>query len=50
VARAGGWHTLVVSKAFTSEETVDDPVIVRARSPLPEGVPNYVTARARWPP
>jgi transcription elongation factor GreB len=34
-----------VSKAFTSEETVDDPIIVRARAPLPAGVPNYVTAR-----
>jgi transcription elongation factor GreB len=34
-----------VSKAFTSEETADDPVIIRARPPLPAGVPNYVTAR-----
>jgi transcription elongation factor GreB len=34
-----------VSKAFTSEETIDDPLIVRARAPLPAGVPNYVTAR-----
>jgi transcription elongation factor GreB len=34
-----------VSKAFTSEETAADPVIVRARPPLPGGVPNYVTAR-----
>jgi transcription elongation factor GreB len=34
-----------VSKAFTSEETIDDPVIVRARAPLPPGVPNYVTER-----
>jgi transcription elongation factor GreB len=34
-----------VSKAFTSEETADDPVIIRARPPLPDGVPNYVTAR-----
>jgi transcription elongation factor GreB len=34
-----------MSKAFTSEETVDDPVIVVPRSPLPAGVPNYVTRR-----
>jgi transcription elongation factor GreB len=34
-----------VSKAFTNEETADTPIIVRARAPLPAGVPNYVTAR-----
>jgi transcription elongation factor GreB len=34
-----------VSKAFTSEERADDPVVVRPRAPLPRGVPNYVTAR-----
>jgi transcription elongation factor GreB len=34
-----------MSKAFTSEETPDDPVVVRARAPLPPGVPNYVTSR-----
>jgi transcription elongation factor GreB len=34
-----------VSKAFTNEETADDPIIVRARAPLPAGVSNYVTAR-----
>jgi transcription elongation factor GreB len=34
-----------VSKAFTSEETADDPLIIRARPPLPSGVPNYVTPR-----
>lgn len=33
-----------MSKAFTSEETVDEPV-VPARAPLPDGVPNYVTPR-----
>jgi transcription elongation factor GreB len=33
-----------VSKAFTSEE-VEPPLIVPSRPPLPEGVPNYVTAR-----
>jgi transcription elongation factor GreB len=34
-----------VSKAFTSEERADDPIVVRARAPLPQGVTNYVTAR-----
>jgi transcription elongation factor GreB len=34
-----------VSKAFTSEETPDVPLVVPPRAPLPEGVPNYVTAR-----
>src|SRR5687767_12768609 len=34
-----------MSKAFTSEETVDAPAIVQARAPLPAGVPNYVTRR-----
>lgn len=34
-----------MSKAFTDEETSDDPLIVPARAPLPDGVPNYVTAR-----
>lgn len=34
-----------MSKAFTSEETADQPPIVRPRAPLPDGVPNYVTAR-----
>jgi len=34
-----------VSKAFTREETVDQPLVVAARPPLPAGVPNYVTAR-----
>lgn len=33
------------SKAFTSEETPDDPIVVPPRAPLPAGVPNYVTAR-----
>jgi transcription elongation factor GreB len=36
---------LTTSKAFTSEETPDAPLIVPARAPLPDGVPNYVTAR-----
>ncbi|MEO6029243.1 MAG: GreA/GreB family elongation factor [Candidatus Binatia bacterium] len=34
-----------MSKAFTSEETPDDPIVVPPRAPLPPGVPNYVTAR-----
>jgi transcription elongation factor GreB len=34
-----------MSKAFTSEETADDPLVVAPRPPLPAGVPNYVTAR-----
>ena len=34
-----------MSKAFTSEETADQPTVVRPRAPLPDGVPNYVTAR-----
>jgi transcription elongation factor GreB len=34
-----------MSKAFTSEETAEAPVIVSARAPMPAGVPNYVTRR-----
>jgi len=34
-----------MSKAFTSEETADDPLVVAPRPPLPAGVSNYVTAR-----
>jgi transcription elongation factor GreB len=34
-----------VSKAFTSEETPDEPALVAPRAPLPEGVNNFVTAR-----
>ena len=34
-----------MSKAFTSEETAPDPVVIRPRAPLPAGVPNYVTRR-----
>jgi transcription elongation factor GreB len=34
-----------VSKAFTDEETGDSAPLVPARAPLPDGVPNYVTAR-----
>ena len=32
-----------MSKAFTSEETAEAPVLVRPRPPLPEGAFNYVT-------
>ncbi len=32
-----------MSKAFTSEETPDAPLLAPRRAPLPEGVPNYVT-------
>jgi hypothetical protein len=35
----------LVSKAFTSEETPDDPIVVPPRAPLPAGIPNYVTLR-----
>ncbi len=34
-----------MSKAFTSEETAEPEPIARPRAPLPDGVPNYVTAR-----
>ena len=34
-----------MSKAFTKDDRADEPVVVRHRSPLPEGVPNYVTPR-----
>ena len=34
-----------MSKAFTSEETAEQPPVVRPRAPLPDGVPNYVTSR-----
>jgi transcription elongation factor GreB len=33
-----------VSKAFTDEETAEIAPIVAPRPPLPDGVPNYVTA------
>lgn len=36
-----------MSKAFTKEESGDDPIIVPERAPLPPGVPNYVTARGK---
>jgi transcription elongation factor GreB len=36
-----------VSKAFTKEDSADDPLIVPERAPLPAGVPNYVTERGR---
>jgi transcription elongation factor GreB len=34
-----------MSKAFTSEETPDEPALVPPRAPLPAGVTNFVTAR-----
>jgi transcription elongation factor GreB len=34
-----------VSKAFTKDDRPDEPVVVRHRPTLPEGVPNYVTGR-----
>jgi transcription elongation factor GreB len=34
-----------VSKAFTKDDRPDEPVVVRHRPALPDGVPNYVTAR-----
>jgi transcription elongation factor GreB len=34
-----------VSKAFTKDDRADEPVVVRHRSRLPDGVPNYVTPR-----
>jgi len=34
-----------VSKAFTKDDRPDEPLVVRHRPPLPDGVPNYVTPR-----
>lgn len=34
-----------MSKAFTSEETPDEPALVAPRAPLPAGATNFVTAR-----
>jgi transcription elongation factor GreB len=34
-----------VSKAFTKDDRPAEPLVVRHRPPLPEGVPNYVTPR-----
>ena len=34
-----------MSKAFRREDEVEGPAIVARRAPLPEGVPNYVTAQ-----
>jgi transcription elongation factor GreB len=36
---------VVVSKAFTREDDAELPLIVAPRAPLPDGVPNYVTAQ-----
>lgn len=34
-----------MSKAFTKDDRPDEPVVVRHRPRLPNGVPNYVTPR-----
>lgn len=34
-----------MSKAFTKDDRPDEPVVVRHRPSLPEGVPNYVSRR-----
>ncbi len=34
-----------MSKAFTRDDRPEEPVVVRHRPSLPEGVPNYVTPR-----
>jgi len=34
-----------MSKAFTKDDATEGPLIVPPRAPLPDGVPNYVTAR-----
>ena len=34
-----------MSKAFTKDDRPDEPVVVRHRPSLPEGLPNYVTRR-----
>jgi len=34
-----------VSKAFTKDDRPDEPLVVRRRPALPDGVPNYVTQR-----
>jgi transcription elongation factor GreB len=34
-----------VSKAFTKDDRPDEPLVVRHRPSLPEGLPNYVTRR-----
>jgi transcription elongation factor GreB len=38
-------HAITMSKAFTKEDSAPDAVVVPPRSPLPPGVPNYVTPR-----
>ena len=34
-----------MSKAFTKDDRPEEPVVVRHRQSLPEGLPNYVTRR-----
>jgi transcription elongation factor GreB len=36
-----------MSKAFSNDDSSNEPVIVPDRAPLPPGVPNYVTERGR---
>ncbi len=38
-------YAFPVSKAFTKDDRPDEPVVVRHRPSVPDGVPNYVTAR-----
>jgi transcription elongation factor GreB len=47
VPTARSWHTFLVSKAFTKDDDSEAPLFVAPRAFLPEGVPNYVTARGR---
>ncbi|MES1206232.1 MAG: GreA/GreB family elongation factor [Pseudomonadota bacterium] len=35
-----------MSKAFTKDDRPEEPLVVRHRASLPDGVPNYVTERA----
>jgi transcription elongation factor GreB len=34
-----------MSKAFTKDDRPDEPVVIRHRPSLPEGLPNYITRR-----
>lgn len=34
-----------MSKGFTKDDATDEPLVVPARAPLPDGTPNYVTPR-----
>ena len=41
----GDWRASLEQGVRRSEETAAEPILVRARAPLPTGVPKYVTAR-----